>query len=256
MEGRAKVSDAIVLLSGGLDSSTALSLALRAGHKNVMGLAFSYGQRHYGEIEAAQRVADAYEIPLRVEKVFNLSSGDSVLMNKGSEMPHMTYEEIESSEGVSPTYVPYRNGTFLSIAASIAVAGGLDTIYIGVHAEDARGWAYPDCTPEFIGAMQNAIYTGTYHKVRLIAPFQYKMKHEIIELGLKLGTPYQLTLSCYEGTEPACGRCPTCVSRLEAFLKNGVSDPLSYEFDRYRIGTGRGVVAASLDLNRMLGENS
>jgi len=249
------VSDAIVLLSGGLDSSTALSLALRAGHEGVMGLAFRYGQRHEGEVEAAQRVADAYDVPLRVEYA-SLSSGESVLMHKSVGMPHMTYEEIESSKGVSPTYVPYRNGTFLSIAASIAVGVGYDTIYIGVHAEDARGWAYPDCTPEFIGAMQNAIYIGTYHKVRLVAPFQYKMKHEIIELGLKLGTPYQLTLSCYEGTDPACGKCPTCVSRLEAFQKNGVSDPLSYEFDRYRAGTGRGVVAASLDLNRMLGENS
>lgn len=250
------MSDAIVLLSGGLDSTTALSLAMRAGHRNVMGLAFSYGQRHYAEVEAAQRVADAYEIPLRIEKIFNLSAGGSVLMNSGSKMPHMTYEEIESSEGVSPTYVPYRNGTFLSIAASVAVAGGLDTIYIGVHAEDARGWAYPDCTPEFIGAMQNAIYVGTYHRVRLVAPFQYKMKHEIIELGLKFGTPYHLTLSCYEGARPACGRCPTCVSRLEAFHKNGISDPLEYEFDRYREGMSSGVVEASLNLNRMLGDNS
>jgi 7-cyano-7-deazaguanine synthase len=121
-----------------------------------------------------------------------------------------------------------------------------------VHAEDARGWAYPDCTPEFIGAMQNAIYVGTYFKVRLIAPFQYMMKHEIIATGLRLGAPYHLTLSCYEGTSPACGRCPTCVSRLEAFRVNGVSDPIEYAFDRYRTGMPASVVEASLKLNKAL----
>lgn len=242
-------SDAIVLLSGGLDSTTALAVASRQ-HDSVLGLSFMYGQRHMHEVEAARKVAEYYGIR---HKILNVELGNvGVLMQHDAEMPHMTYEQIEASEGVSPTYVPYRNGTFLSHAASLAVAMNYETIYAGVHAEDARGWAYPDCTPEFIGAMQNAIYVGTYHMVRLVAPFQYKMKHEIIAIGLKLGAPYHLTLSCYEGTNPACGRCPTCVSRLEAFRANDVSDPIAYEFDRYRSGMSAGVVEASLKLNKAL----
>jgi 7-cyano-7-deazaguanine synthase len=240
---------AIVLLSGGLDSTTALAVASRK-EDEILGVSFSYGQRHKAEIEAARRVADSFSIAHVVLEV-NLGKA-GVLMEHDAEMPHMTYEEIEQSQGVSPTYVPYRNGTFLSHAASLAVARGIGTIYAGVHAEDARGWAYPDCTPEFIGAMQNAIYVGTYFKVRLIAPFQYKMKHEIIATGLRLGAPYHLTLSCYEGTSPACGRCPTCVSRLEAFRANGVSDPIEYAFDRYRTGMPASVVEASLKLNKAL----
>lgn len=247
------MSKSIVLLSGGLDSSTVLGLAV-AESDAVLGIAFYYGQRHQNEIEAAHRVADHFTVPLHVQKIDLGSAG--VLMKHDAEMPHMTYEEIEQSEGVSPTYVPYRNGTFLSHAASVAVAEGYDTIYTGVHAEDARGWAYPDCTPEFIGAMANAIYVGTYHKVRLVAPFQYKAKHEIIEVGIKLGTPYHLTLSCYEGTTPACGKCPTCVSRLEAFKKLGLRDPLEYEFDRYGSRKEAGIVSASLQLNKLLNDDA
>lgn len=247
------MSDAIVLLSGGLDSTTVAAMVDRQDHGSVLSLSFYYSQRHRGEIDAAKRVADHFGMDHKVLYI-SLGSGDSVLMNHDSDMPHMTYEEIEQSEGVSPTYVPYRNGTFLSHAASVAVASGFDTIYAGVHAEDARGWAYPDCTPEFIGAMQNAIYVGTYHKVRLVAPLQYLMKKEIVAKGLELGAPLHLTLSCYEGTVPACGKCPTCVSRLEAFLANGVRDPIPYEFDRY---SGQGVmpaqvVEASAELKRRL----
>jgi 7-cyano-7-deazaguanine synthase len=245
------MSKSIVLLSGGLDSTTALALArAERAADEVLCLAFYYGQRHHDEIEASRSVAEYFECPIQVLEVRLGSAG--VLMKHDAEMPHMTYEEIESSEGVSPTYVPYRNGTFLSHAASVAVAEGYDTIYTGVHAEDARGWAYPDCTPEFIGAMANAIYVGTYHKVRLVAPFQYKAKHEIIEVGLKLGAPYHLTLSCYEGTTPACGKCPTCVSRLEAFKKLGLRDPLEYEFDRYGSRKEADTMTASLQLNHLL----
>jgi 7-cyano-7-deazaguanine synthase len=104
--------------------------------------------------------------------------------------------------------------------------------------------------------MQNAIYVGTYHKVRLLAPFQYKMKHEIIDVGIKFGAPYHLTLSCYEGTRPACGKCPTCVSRLEAFKKLDLRDPIEYEFDRYGSRKDAKIVEASLKLNAMLAEDN
>lgn len=243
----------IVLLSGGLDSTTALAVASKIeGEDDILCLAFNYGQRHHEELVASKRIADYYGVAHKIQKI-ELGVG-GVLMRHDDQMPHMTYEEIESSQGVSPTYVPYRNGTFLSHAASIAVATGIETIYAGVHAEDARGWAYPDCTPEFIGAMQNAIYVGSYHKVRLVAPFQYKMKHEIIEIGIKFGAPYHLTLSCYEGTMPACGKCPTCVARLEAFKKLGHRDPIEYEFDRYGSRGEAKAVAAGLQLNKMLAE--
>lgn len=246
------MSRAIVLLSGGLDSTTVLAHARQTGHAEILGLSFRYGQRHEEEIDAARNVAAFYDIQHHVLDI-SLPQGESVLMRHDSEMPHMTYEAIEQAQGVSPTYVPFRNGTFLSLASALAVAAQYDTIYAGVHAEDARGWAYPDCTPEFIGAMQNAIYVGTYHKVRLVAPLQYLMKARVVRLGLDLAAPYHLTLSCYEGTSPACGRCPTCVSRLEAFHVNDARDPIPYEFDRFREkGMSQAVYAASAELKRSL----
>lgn len=218
---------AVVLLSGGLDSATALGIAC-AEHDKVYALSFMYGQRHEAELEAARALASHYGVDGHHILRIPLFQADSVLMNPHLEMPHMTYEELEQSEGVSPTYVPFRNGTFLSFAAGLALQKNASAVYAGMHGEDARGWAYPDCTPEFAGAMQNAIYVGTYHKVRMIVPFQYLLKHEIVNLGLKLGVPYELTLSCYEGTVPACGQCPTCIGRIEAFKKNGVEDPIPY----------------------------
>jgi 7-cyano-7-deazaguanine synthase len=143
-------------------------------------------------------------------------------------MPHLTYKEIAEGEGVSPTYVPFRNGNLLSTAASLALVEGAGAIYFGAHAEDARGWAYPDCTPEFIGSMASAIYIGSYHRVRLVTPVEWMMKHDIVAVATQIGAPLHLTLSCYEGLRPACGKCPTCVERLAAFETNGLTDPIEY----------------------------
>jgi 7-cyano-7-deazaguanine synthase len=152
--------------------------------------------------------------------------------------------------------VPYRNGTFLSHAASLALEIEADMIYAGMHAEDAHNWAYPDCTPEFIGAMQNAIYIGTYYKVRLVAPFTYKSKADIVELGIKLGAPLHLTWSCYEGGAVACGICPTCIGRLEAFRSLGQTDPIEYEFDKWRQSNHQRQIAnASVQLNAALAQS-
>jgi 7-cyano-7-deazaguanine synthase len=223
--------DSLVLLSGGLDSTTALALA--AGESDqVVTLSFNYGQRHQVELLKAKEVSDWFGVDEHIVLNVPLPKGDSVLMHEDAEMPKMTYEEIEKSEGVSPTYVPYRNGTFLSLAAAYALDRGCDTIWAGMHAEDARGWAYPDCTPEFSGAMQNAIYVGTYHAVRLVVPFQYATKADIVAKGIWANAPYHLTLSCYEGREPACGECPTCIGRLEAFKINGLDDPIPYAIHR------------------------
>lgn len=244
------MSSALVVLSGGLDSCVALALARRENDR-VETLSFLYGQRHERELEAAEKIAEHYEVGHTVISV-PLGTGDSVLMDHSATMPHMTYAELHEAEGPSPTYVPYRNGTFLSLAASGALDMGLDYIYAGMHGEDAHNWAYPDCTPEFIGAMQNAIYIGSYFKVRLVCPFTYKTKAEIVRLGAELGAPLHLSYSCYEGRAVACGICPTCVARLEAFKANGWSDPINYEFDQYREGMSKETVKASLQLLKEL----
>lgn len=223
----------LVVHSGGLDSTTALAMAVREhGSPNVEAISFEYGQRHDVELKCAYDLARFYEVEHTIRSV-PLGQG-GVLMDSSSPMPQMTYAEIKEAEGPSPTYVPYRNGTFLSLAASHALETECQEIWCGMHAEDAHNWAYPDCTPEFIGAMQNAIYIGTYHKVRLLAPFTYATKADIVLAGMRLRVPYERTHSCYEGRRPACGTCPTCISRLEAFKQAGFIDPLQYAFDQYR----------------------
>lgn len=219
----------LVVLSGGLDSTTVLAFVDERAklERQVFCISFDYGQRHSAEIFAARRIADHYGYPW-TKVTISLGKG-GVLMKHDSEMPHQTYEELHEAEGPSPTYVPFRNGTFLSHATSYALQEECDTVWAGMHADDAHNWAYPDCTPEFIGAMQNAIYVGTYHQVRLMVPFQYLTKAEVVSLGADLDTPFNLTMSCYEGTIPACGKCPTCVSRMEAFNEAGIVDPIKYE---------------------------
>jgi 7-cyano-7-deazaguanine synthase len=149
------------------------------------------------------------------------------LTDENLEIPPVDYEDLP--HGVSPTYVPFRNGTMLSLVAGMAaVDPEAEAVYAGVHAEDGDNWAYPDCTPEFIGGMANAIYVGTYHKVRLYTPLIWMRKWQIVERGEQLGVPWDLTWSCYEGREDHCGVCPTCRARKAAFRDAGVSDPTIY----------------------------
>ncbi len=209
-----------------MDSAVALSVSVKENDW-TRALSFSYGQRHEKELLAANDLADYYDIPHDVLPV-DIPKGESVLMGEGA-MPQMTYEELQEAEGPSPTYVPFRNGTFLSLATAFALDVGADLLYAAMHADDGHNWAYPDCTPEFVGAMSNAIYVGTYHKVRLRAPFVYSTKAQIAMLGDMLGTPFNLTWSCYEGKAFHCGTCPTCVSRIEAFKIARVEDPTIYE---------------------------
>lgn len=226
---------ALVVLSGGLDSTVALAWANdKCFGKDLRAVTFDYGQRHAeAEIQAAKNVAEHYMVPHQVWRV-PVFKGESVLMNERAAMPHMTYEELGKAQGPSPTYVPFRNGTFLAIATGMALDLGFNTLIVGTHAEDAANWAYPDCTPEFMGAMQNAIYVGTYHQVRLVAPWTYLSKADIVLEGIRADAPFAMTHSCYEGLRPACGKCPTCVGRLEAFAANSMDDPLEYAFDKYR----------------------
>lgn len=215
---------AIVLLSGGLDSSTCLAIAVRDfGANNVSALSVDYGQRHIKELRAAKAICGKFGVDHEVVEIKDMPK--SMLTNAKQEVPNISYDEIQ---GVSPTYVPFRNGLLLSRIASRAQAGNFNAIYFGAHSEDAANWAYPDCTPEFIGAMANAIYIGTYHQVRLMTPLQWLMKDEIVKLGHFLSVPLDLTWSCYKGENLHCGVCPTCRSRKEAFKKAYVADPTVY----------------------------
>lgn len=241
---------AVVLHSGGLDSSTLLGAAVKSfGADNVFPLGVSYGQKHSEELKAAQAVRTYMGIPESNWRTTSLPSntfsgaGSSLVsadVHAGAEMPNLSYEELAQSYGPSPTYVPFRNGTLLSLATARALSliegdgfgsgrhGARAEVWFGAHAEDAHNFAYPDCTPEFIGAMANAIYVGSYFKVRLVTPVMWLTKAHIVRWGLELDVPFHLTMSCYEGTVPACGKCPTCIGRLHAFAENGLVDPIEY----------------------------
>ena len=125
--------------------------------------------------------------------------------------------------------MPFRNGIFTSIATAHALQVGVDTVMIGVHAEDSRNWAYPDCSTEFVGAMSCAVYIGTYQKVRLVAPLVNFTKADVVRESARVFSPIHLTRSCYTGKVHSCGVCPTCRSRLEAFRSLGMIDPIEYE---------------------------
>lgn len=224
---------AVVLLSGGIDSTVCACLAIdEYGQKNVYGISFKYGQKHSREVDAASKIARNLEIRhtvLHVPEVFAESA--SHLIDPAYQVPHTDYEELSRRQGTSPLYVPFRNGVFLSIAASTALQWSAESIYYGAHSEDARNWAYPDCTPEFNGSIASAIFVGTDFKVRLLTPLQWMSKYEVVKLGLEMFVPFELTYSCYRGGKLHCGTCPTCVSRIDAFKKNFEVDPVEYEID-------------------------
>lgn len=222
---------ALVLSSGGVDSTTALGLAVhRYGAENVIALSVSYGQKHDKEIQAAIAVAQHYGVEqlfLDLTKIFQYSNC-SLLKQSTEDIPEESYaQQIQVTGGEKPvsTYVPFRNGLFLSSAASIALSKDCGIIYYGAHADDSAGCAYPDCSPAFNNAMNAAIWEGSGYQLRIEAPFVDKTKAEVVKLGLELGVPYHLTWSCYEGGEKPCGKCGTCIDRAKAFAENGVDDP-------------------------------
>lgn len=225
------MSKAVVLLSGGLDSATLLALAMQE-NSEVLALSCSYGQKHSIELDCAHDIAWEYNVHWRLVELPRVFGGaGSTLIDPDLSQPHLTYTEIHKSQGPSPTVVPFRNANLISVATAVAVTEKAQYVYIATHSEDAHNWAYPDCTPEFLGAMANAIYVGTYGEVRLSFPFAWMMKKDIVALGAKLEVPYSLTHSCYDGTVPACGLCPTCVERVGAFKVNNLIDPLSYDIE-------------------------
>lgn len=224
---------ALVLSSGGIDSTTCVAWAIdKYGKNNVCTLSFEYGQKHSKELQCAKQVAEFYDIKnivLDVSQIFKYSECCLLRQNAGG-IPHTNYVEqaMQSKTGEVSTSVPFRNGLFLSCATVLARSlwhNEESTIVIGVHADDAAGNAYADCSGKFVRAISTAMSTGTYNMVQLEAPFTYCNKSQVIKTGLELGAPYQFTWSCYEGGDKPCGICATCRDRAAAFELNGVVDP-------------------------------
>ena len=216
---------AVVLLSGGLDSTTCLAVALSDGCE-VLPLTFDYDQRHRREIRSAISVVEFYKLHgHRIVKIDNF--GGSALTDKDVPVP-----SYSASNMIPSTYVPARNIIFLGFAAAFAETTGSDRIYIGVNALDYSG--YPDCRPEFISAYSRMLNLGMKRGVEgnpleIATPLINLRKSEIIRLAVGLNTPLYLTTSCYNGGEKACGVCDSCVLRLRGFADAGITDPIPYE---------------------------
>ena len=222
---------ALVLFSGGVDSTTCLAMAVEQyGAENVTALSVRYGQKHEKELEAAEKLRNFYGVRYRVLDLTPVfaESDCSLLAGSGREIPKETYAKQQENADGKPvsTYVPFRNGLFLAAAASAALSEGCGEIWYGAHGDDAAGNAYPDCSDAFNEAMGSAIRLGSGEQLRLRAPFVKKNKAAVVAEGMRLGVPYELTWSCYEGGEKPCGVCGTCRDRIAAFRANRVEDPL------------------------------
>ena len=218
---------AIVLLSGGLDSSTALYVAKKEGFDELYALTFEYGQKHDREIRSASAIAKA--VGVREHKIVRL------MLNawKGSSLtdPDVVIQDGDADRTDIPdTYVPARKMVFLSVAASYADALDITDIFIGVSEMDYSG--YVDCREEFIRSMEQTINLGTVlgaekkQKITIHAPFLRMTKADEVKLGTKLGVDFSLTWSCYRGGEKPCGTCDSCLLRARAFAEAGIADPL------------------------------
>ena len=222
---------AVVLSSGGLDSTTCLGIAVdKLGRENVSAVSIHYGQRNASELACAKSVASYYGVNrYEFDVAAILRNSSSALLNTSTaELEHSTYgEQVADGERIE-TYVPFRNGLMISVAASFADSLYDDKtveLYIGIHQDDVAINAYPDCRADFIQAIGTAVNIGTYGKIQLIAPLLGKTKADVVKIGLALKVPYELTRSCYERGDKPCGICATCLDRAAAFAANGVTDP-------------------------------
>jgi len=225
---------AVLLLSGGLDSTTLLALALSQGY-DVHALSFRYGQRHAAEISAARKIAGRYGVVQHVVTDIDLRAFGGSALTAEIEVPKD--RTVDEATDIPVTYVPARNTIFLSFALAWAEVLGASDIFIGVNALDYSG--YPDCRPEFIAAFEKmgrlatraGVEAGeTERPLTIRAPLIDKSKKEIIELGLRLGVDYSLTTSCYDPSESgeACGHCDACQLRVKGFEDAGATDPIRY----------------------------
>ena len=218
---------AVVLLSGGLDSTVTLAAAIKDGME-ATAVSFRYGQRHTRELDSAAAVCRHYGIDGRVIDI-DLSSFRSALTDNGIEVPYDRKGELHAE--IPITYVPARNMIFLSIAAGVCESIGAEAMYIGATAVDYSG--YPDCRPEFFESFSETLAKGTKagtegKAIEIRTPIIDLSKSEIVKKGKELGAPLHLTWSCYEGGEKACGHCDSCRIRLKGFEEAGYRDEIPY----------------------------
>jgi len=220
---------AVIGLSGGMDSATLLGLLLEQGY-SVTCCSFQYGSKHgVYETEAAKKIVEYYkaigfEVNLHLFDMKAVFSGfNSALLQGGVEIPEGHY----AGENMKATVVPGRNMIFGSIMAGLAESIGAEVIALGVHSGDH--FIYPDCRPEFINAFREAVVQSSDAKVKVIAPLLNDSKASILVRGNKIAVPYHLTRTCYKDQELSCGKCGSCVERLEAFAEQGIKDPIEYE---------------------------
>jgi len=217
---------AVVILSGGMDSTTATFIAKKEGYK-IIPLHFNYGQRtERKELESFNKICDYLNLKNRyvIDIPFFKQIGASALVDENIEVP---------TDGIKPgipiTYVPFRNGIFLSIAAAVGEKEGAEAIYIGVVEEDSSG--YPDCREDFINKMQDAINAGTKPEtnIEIKTPLIHLKKEDIVKKAIEVGVPLELTWSCYKEEDEACGVCDSCRLRLKGFKKAGIEDKIPYK---------------------------
>lgn len=226
MGGEAEMKEAVLLLSGGLDSTTVAAILNSQGY-SIRALTVDYGQRHIREIEAAKSVASHFKVKEHVVMHVDFSLiGGSALTDMSLSVPE------GGTSGIPVTYVPARNAVFLSLALAFSEARQCNEIYTGINAIDYSG--YPDCRPEFLEAFNRLARLATRAGVegkpaRVIAPLINMRKADIIRAGIAVGAPYGLSWSCYNGREKACGLCDSCLLRLKGFMEAGLEDPIDYE---------------------------
>jgi 7-cyano-7-deazaguanine synthase len=214
---------AVLILSGGMDSTTLLYDLIRQGHE-VHAVTFDYNQRHRKEIASATAICKKLQVPQKVIDLSVLNDlAPSCLTRDGWEVPEGNYAD----ENMKQTVVPNRNMVFLSLAAAFAIGIRADQLFYGAHAGDHT--IYPDCRPAFVSAMTTAFHLCDWSDLVLEVPYLYLTKGDIVRKGLTLGVDYSLTWTCYKGGEKACGVCGSCDERLAAFLDAGATDPLEYE---------------------------
>lgn len=222
---------AVVLLSGGLDSTTTLALAHAEGYE-LHALAFDYGQRHQREVAAAHAVAQYYKVIQHKTVQIDLRAFGASALTDDIAVPHARSLD-EMAHDIPITYVPARNTIFLSFALAYAEVHGANDIFLGINAIDYSG--YPDCRPAYLEAYERMANLATRattqdgRAMRLHAPLLHMSKADIVRKGAELGVPYELTWSCYEGGERACGTCDSCLLRLNGFAEAGLRDPIGYE---------------------------
>jgi len=223
-------SSALVLLSGGMDSSVLLHHVVRELHRTHMhAISFDYGQRHRKELDAA--AWQATRANAAVHRIIDMSflgpmiAGGTSLVAGGGAVPDLAALSPASLDQ-PPTYVPNRNMILLSLAAAYAEAQGIRDVFYGAQAQDEYG--YWDCTPDFLARINATLALNRRDAVTIHAPLMAKRKSELVRMGRALGVDFAHTWSCYRGGETACGTCPTCVERLKAFAEAGTTDPLPY----------------------------